>query len=114
MLQRTPGTFLVSSKLRGPAPLNTALGLRLMFTLGIGLILASVAFSASLVALLVVSRLPSVSAATILGAGSLVFRDLNSFVLPSRHRLVRLLAACAASAALLGALALVASAFTRV
>ena len=26
MLQRTPGTFLVSSKLRGPAPLNTALG----------------------------------------------------------------------------------------
>jgi hypothetical protein len=24
-LQRTPGTFLVSSKLRGPAPLNTAL-----------------------------------------------------------------------------------------
>ena len=26
MLQRTPGTFLVSSGLRGPAPLNTALG----------------------------------------------------------------------------------------
>lgn len=25
MLQRTPGAFLVSSKLRGPAPLNTAL-----------------------------------------------------------------------------------------
>ena len=25
MLQRTPGTFLVSSELRGPAPLNTAL-----------------------------------------------------------------------------------------
>ena len=26
MLQRTPGTFLVLSELRGPAPLNTALG----------------------------------------------------------------------------------------
>ena len=26
VLQRTPGTFLVSSKLRGTAPLNTALG----------------------------------------------------------------------------------------
>ena len=27
VLQRTPGTFLVSSELRGPAPLNTALDL---------------------------------------------------------------------------------------
>ena len=30
MLQRTPGTFLVSSKLRGPAPHNTALGFNRM------------------------------------------------------------------------------------
>ena len=33
MLQRTPGTFLVSSKLRGPAPLNTALGVGTVVTL---------------------------------------------------------------------------------
>jgi hypothetical protein len=30
VLQRTPGTFLVSSKLRGPAPLNTALGCKML------------------------------------------------------------------------------------
>jgi hypothetical protein len=33
VLQRTPGTFLVSSELRGPAPLNTALALMLALVL---------------------------------------------------------------------------------